>query len=970
MMFCAYCGKRFARTEHLERHLPRHTNVKPHLCRLCQRSFGRRDLLKRHHVTYHEANDPAALPFPGGLPVAEMSNRIACANCAQAKSGCDRALPYQRCTDRDLECTPRYARRSSKKLAARSVKAGSAKDQELEKSPVTGLSTKYERPGSQGHSPAQLSTLASTVSADGLPDPRSQDGPSREISPLVVGYDQLQNKLFDNTIQLDNEFPPYDFSLCFDCPQDLTVLGLEKPGIPTLPYPELDDQSSTLDPVGSSPGSSEDIAHTRSTSAVSVGNFDPSLPRMSDRLPDVDASPVPEFEAVISAEAAWPLARCCPLMYSNECPQTAIIHLECLEQNSKREGSWASIEAHLANTITGDNVLGHQPFITPITCRTRDQILAVTQRFLQKTLEKHQEGPRETQATEKVEYMVLPPNKILEYFLRSYTNSLFEFYPLVAKHCVDPNEMLSSNQQALTLLFLLMIAQGAGKVATTEALHLSTGLTEMCRVSLCDLMDKNAKLSSDTAALRTAGGLLIYAWASWIAYLSKNPNAGGWGFVGFRVSVAGMGLPGRAKQVKTIIFHGILQPFVALTFIATPTRLVYNWLTLDHELSLLCDVAPAMAVSELQRILPGPEALWRAPNAEKWHEALNSNPKYWQAAFSRGPSLDDLFQDFLNDDLFALRKDVLTAHQLRLLLYPLHSLVYHFCHMQSVLPRAGRRQTSRPKTVATASMMLCLEEVQGLLRRWYDTALAASAASCCPVSRTNFVLYHLTVLNTAASIPDAECAARGDGDVHQHFHRSIRRSSDAVFHSGQVLGYLAGMRADHASCLPSWWSAALYRAVLVLWVCAMNTEAFATTTTATTTTTTTTHDVQIWAASVPPTPSTQAARLEAAPTRASFGPIAKLVAMDAISREDPSTAHSKPGGGGRDRILVLTRRNGSPVPVDSPGEVLAHGIDMLGAGDSRSRMEGGIARKLAALGMRWGQLECSDGGVQVVTYMS
>ncbi|KAG7144854.1 Transcription factor 1 like protein [Verticillium longisporum] len=71
MVFCAYCGKSFTRKEHLERHIPSHTNVKPHRCSACQLSFARRDLLQRHHSTYHEARDPME-PLPGGVPTSAL----------------------------------------------------------------------------------------------------------------------------------------------------------------------------------------------------------------------------------------------------------------------------------------------------------------------------------------------------------------------------------------------------------------------------------------------------------------------------------------------------------------------------------------------------------------------------------------------------------------------------------------------------------------------------------------------------------------------------------------------------------------------------------------------------------------------------------------------------------------------------------------------------------------------------------
>ncbi|KAH6844966.1 hypothetical protein B0I37DRAFT_446923, partial [Chaetomium sp. MPI-CAGE-AT-0009] len=68
-VYCTYCGKGFSRKEHLERHLPTHTNVKPHCCSVCRLGFSRRDLLQRHFSTYHEHKDPMGT-LTGGLPPA------------------------------------------------------------------------------------------------------------------------------------------------------------------------------------------------------------------------------------------------------------------------------------------------------------------------------------------------------------------------------------------------------------------------------------------------------------------------------------------------------------------------------------------------------------------------------------------------------------------------------------------------------------------------------------------------------------------------------------------------------------------------------------------------------------------------------------------------------------------------------------------------------------------------------------
>ncbi len=87
-------------------------------------------------------------------------------------------------------------------------------------------------------------------------------------------------------------------------------------------------------------------------------------------------------------------------------------------------------------------------------------------------------------------------------------------------------------------------------------------------------------------------------------------------------------------------------------------RLVYNWVMLDQELSLFHDTAPLLSITELQCPLPGPEVLWMSPSSERWLAAVQSvygctanvNPQLLSAP-SLTPSLYDLFQDFLHDNL-------------------------------------------------------------------------------------------------------------------------------------------------------------------------------------------------------------------------------------------------------------------------------------------------------------------------------
>lgn len=46
------CGKSFTRNEELTRHKRIHTGLRPYLCPVCRKGFGRKDHLKKHSKTH------------------------------------------------------------------------------------------------------------------------------------------------------------------------------------------------------------------------------------------------------------------------------------------------------------------------------------------------------------------------------------------------------------------------------------------------------------------------------------------------------------------------------------------------------------------------------------------------------------------------------------------------------------------------------------------------------------------------------------------------------------------------------------------------------------------------------------------------------------------------------------------------------------------------------------------------------
>ncbi|KAI1763600.1 hypothetical protein GGR53DRAFT_364402 [Hypoxylon sp. FL1150] len=355
MLYCAYCGKSFTRKEHLERHLPTHTNVKPHRCGSCQLSFARRDLLNRHYATYHEARDPSE-PQPGSVPTVAGRTPIACLNCAQAKTGCDKRVPCTRCTDKHLECQARFARRSSK-AAMRAAQISQNQVNVNRVSPhmpspaqathTSPISPTTINPASIGihHSAPQNETPG--LSAASLPpgdspnmlsiDPRIRQQQQQQLQQPHQQLQQLHQHnsptngkgkspaislvsgpeftasgdtmddffMAGNSFMPDMALPIPDFQdtnpfLLSEYPVDFDIFGTSLPlhqgHMPTMPaFPELTDISSASEHMGSS-----ESVRTRSTSVMSPGEFD-STAKPIDMAPSIPPSTRTE-----------PLAHCTP----------------------------------------------------------------------------------------------------------------------------------------------------------------------------------------------------------------------------------------------------------------------------------------------------------------------------------------------------------------------------------------------------------------------------------------------------------------------------------------------------------------------------------------------------------------------------------------------------------------------------------------------------------------------------------
>ncbi|KAB5554562.1 hypothetical protein GE09DRAFT_964709 [Coniochaeta sp. 2T2.1] len=923
-VWCAYCGQKFTRKEHLERHIPTHTNIKPFICEECGMDFNRRDLLTRHVGTLHLKRSPgdstaaAVAPLTGKLP-------IACVACAAAKTGCDKARPScGRCKEKRLECVQRNPRRAAK-LEARAARAATAVDPGTSTMPVqnphgrntiplTGFRQQLPLPTQVPQSPQQP-CQSSILYPQGNPMAPSSDhlpSPGLDLHELA----QTMGSGFGE------DFLPRH-GLAGDAQQNPVGNGPQN-GMMADADAWADISSKTPSQgVFSTP--SPQPGHTRATSINSGDHDMQPKPKPSDIQfhPVASPSEIREYEEVVKAEASWPLARCNKQVYSGQCPRTAVTHLKFLERSSREDDTWTHLENYVRDHVNWQDE--DLTAVEPFAAYTRDRLGAITQKFLHKALEIH------GTSTGKDGYVVLPPSNIMEYFLMSYVRSLSVYYPLIASGRVNPNYMLGECHPS-TLLILLMIAQGAAAMPVDAARHLSTALTETCRISLFDIIEKNVELSADPVTLRCA--LLCTLLASWSGDKWLMDIAMGQrGMYMSMLKHAGMLDPQTHPPVD---FTGNLKAQRnAWMKRESKNRLTANWMMVDHELSLFHDTTPLLAIDDLHCPLPAPEAVWTTPDAASWVIAMRSmyalsppnSPLHGTPTES--PSLCELFRMFLRNGLAGNAS--LTPQHLRLLLHPINAALYHARQMHACLPeRNADMLMGMPPQIDQGCTENNFREIQGLLGQWHDLTMAQSNNTTlpCPLTRCNLVLYHLMFLNTVTDFPQVERLARqesvGESTTHRELYsrhkRCIFSREQAKLHCGQVLGRLRQMPRNRR---PSWWTVAMYRAILILWADSM-------------------FHLNGNVTSEPAG--------SAQPHLSPHNPYNHIVIpIDQAARDDPALLACLWEGRG---IPVLTRGNGTPVELDKPSDILGHGINTVDEGDS-SRIGDGIRRKLTELRNRW-----------------
>jgi len=570
-VYCTYCGVGFGRDEHLERHILTHTKVKPYKCFTCYMSFSRKDLLQRHYTVHgRNLNNEEGLPDHGIIPKSAGRTPIACVNCAKTKTKCDKKFPCTRCELRNLECTVRPTRRQSKRIQRAQSKASSTAESTSgtqDNTPSSDESRSNDQPPFQppynDASPgsSQSHSRNTSVSHPTWPSPRVEQVPlsetplffdplhkaplslaPSELSPLpttmygttgfvsstpVSGYDDFAQTVRDRPEHQSPQFFADPWST-ISVPTDLDHLQIDPALMMSMNMdwnmgPHMDGMLGTFQEM------TPPQVYGPLQTPIHTPNMDPTLPELRsmspapiyyspDRPTSLQDAAIPDLGAIISAQDGWSVFRCTPSITSSHCPRTAKLNVERLEQSLRNHQGWSNWSSSWEQA---DFTHDAQIAVAPLQEATRDKLLAITQSFLHKALDIHKDGNSSSHNGESPDstlsrsnFILLPPTRILEFFLKSYTYSFERYYSASSRGVLDANElMLNHNDKASSLLILMMIAQGAMNISSMEARLLTGGFTETCRISLFDLVEKNIIMASDPIVLRAA--LLLTVQAAW-----------------------------------------------------------------------------------------------------------------------------------------------------------------------------------------------------------------------------------------------------------------------------------------------------------------------------------------------------------------------------------------------------------------------------------------------------------------------
>ncbi|KAG8631383.1 hypothetical protein KVT40_000523 [Elsinoe batatas] len=796
-IFCTYCGRGFARNEHLQRHVLTHTNLRPFECPICHLTFTRRDLMKKHFIA-HDANEKP-LNSDSAETARALATKVrtstACASCARTKTKCDNQQPCSRCSSKGLECMPRTPRPRGprpkhKRLAmeaAASTAAGNPSPKRLFETdddvPMVDRATKkaklnqdgMSQVSRRGRSPESSIISESLEALDAsnmlpkllpMPSPVPGEQPTSIESTVFV-----QQLLTPEHFQSDAQKPTAAEPQCIPLSHDEHLCGNEQAAGDSASWQTLLDSSWDIDRIPSLLGCSFDATQwsyptiedcTRPDSSEVIQSLDYMSPKETHVSPmDIFPAPSSKFGSVFSGSS-----KCGPMLTPKSLETSSATEYEFVFDSI--EGDWVQESQKPKQVIPismrdclkrmdcsqrpacGDAVdFNNENLSTSPDCRysisarDRDRMIATSQHYFKRAMKSYD-------LWTTASFMTLPCCSKIEHFISLYATRIEPQYHFIGGEMIDTERLLSMGSNHGMIVMLSIIAAGAILDADVEAQYFSAGISEMCRVAFADLIMKDGDYKMSDFALKTSRLLgFIQAWG-------------------------------------VIVDAGSLYP--ALAGPAGPVCLVA-----EHEMRLF-GVCPAQHLDiDLEDV--------------KLDDADGLPPA----------SLQSLFRLFLNDEL---DMSTLTTRRLRFLLYPLQTLVDDYRRSLQTVGSSSQTANARSEHL-NASAQLRQGELHFLLKRWQKISdgISSCKADDNESATHSTLLFHIINLSLFASWKDAEVLAGKMStskvvDAVAQARLVLSEPSEAMYHGGRIMDIMKEMPAESR---PVWWVAALYRAALITW---------------------------------------------------------------------------------------------------------------------------------------------------------
>ena len=239
--------------------------------------------------------------------------------------------------------------------------------------------------------------------------------------------------------------------------------------------------------------------------------------------PPISPQDTSDYEIVFTSLEAWPYFCCNPINVYRQLPKTQRLYVESLARTLTSSPSWTSWTSESAE-MEESGKEGREAIVKPIRQEHRERWLGIAQFVVKRARDVHRaeclsgedSPPSSYQRTVlHRDFIGLPPAEVVTFYLSQYVlrNKSFYFIPHEA---LEPSKLLSRTDNDLepgSLSLLFMIAQGASAIPTPEARSLAAGLTEACRISLFDMIEKDIHMASNPILLHSA--LLFINLAAW-----------------------------------------------------------------------------------------------------------------------------------------------------------------------------------------------------------------------------------------------------------------------------------------------------------------------------------------------------------------------------------------------------------------------------------------------------------------------